>query len=168
MKMNFLNLRTKSLAKGNRTTRATTPFKQATTVGVLFTVEDKKKHYEIKEFVHLLERNGKKVQVFSFLPDNTDNYEFLFDFFTVKDISFWGNIISGTAEKFYNSPFDYLYYMDTTPNPILLNIMARSKAKCRIGRHWENGRPYFELMIDTVSNSKSLFETIYKYSTQLK
>ena len=168
MKLNFLNLRTQSLLKKNRPPRATIPYNQANSIGVLFTVEDRKRHDEIKEFIHRLEKDGKKVQVFSFLPKEKNNHEFLFDFFTVKDVSFWGNIISGNAEKFYNTPFDYLFYLDSEPNPILLNIMARSKARCRIGRHWENRLSYFELMIDTVSNSKSLFDTFYKYSTQLK
>lgn len=168
MKLSFLNIRTRSQLKKNRTSRVTTPFNTAQSVGVLFTVEDKKKHDEIKEFVHRLEKEGKKVQVFSFLPKNKDNYEFLFDFLTLQDISFWGNIMSGNAEKFYNSSFDYLYYLDLEPNPVLLNLLARSKAKCRIGKYWENGRAYFELMIDKVSNTKNLIEGLYKYSTQLK
>lgn len=168
MKLNLLTLRTKSYIKKSQTPRATTPYKNVQTVGVLFTVEDKKKHDEVKELVHRFEKDGKRVQVFTFLPKNKDNYEFLFDFFTEKDISFWGKITSGNAEKFYNTSFDFLYYLDIHPNPVLLNIMARSKAKCRIGRYWENGRSYFELMIDTVGNTKSLIEGLYRYSTQLK
>lgn len=168
MKLAILNLRTRSQLKSNKTPRATIPFKQAVTVGVMFTVEDKKKHDEVKEFIHRLERNGKKVQVISFLPKNKDNYEFLFDFFTEKDISFWGKINSGSAEKFYTIEFDYLYYLDAQPNPILLNVLARSKAKCRIGKYWKSGHSYFELMIDTVANTKKLIEGMYTYSTQLK
>lgn len=168
MKLSILNFRTRSQLKNNKTLRATVPYNHAVTVGILFTVEDKKKHDEIKEFVHRLEREGKKVQVISFLPPNKDNYEFLFDFFTEKDISFWGNILSSSAEKFYNVPFDYLYYLDSVPNPILLHVLARSKAKCRVGRYWKSGDTYFELMIDTVANTKMLIEGMYSYSTKLK
>lgn len=168
MKMNFLNLRTRSQLKKNHTPRASVPYGQAHDVGILFTVEDKKKHDTVKDFVHRLEKDGKKVQVFSFLPKHKDNYEFLFDFFTNEDISFWGNIESAGATRFSNASFDYLYYLDAEPNPVLLNLLARSKAKCRIGRFWENGRLYFELMIDTVANTKNLSDGMYKYSTQLR
>lgn len=168
MKMSFLNLRTKSQLKKNNAIRASIPFDQALNIGVLFTVEDKKKHDEIKEFVHRLEMSKKNVHVLSFLPKNKDNYEFLFDFFTDEDISFWGKINSSGYEKFRNAPFDYLYYLDTKPNPILLNLLAGSKAKCRIGKFWNEGGPYFEMMIDSVANTKSLFDGMLKYSTQLK
>lgn len=168
MKLNFLNLRTESQLKSNKTQRLSTPYKEAQSVGVLFTVEDKKKHDQVKDFIHKLERDGKKVKVFSFLPQHKDNYEFLFDFFTIKDISFWGKINSAGAEKFYNTAFDYLYYLDTVPNPIMLNIIARSKAKCRIGRYWKEGKSYLELMIDTVADTQKLFEGIFNYSIQLK
>jgi hypothetical protein len=168
MKMSFLNLRTKSQLKNNKTLRTSVPYNQALTIGVLFTIEDKKKHDEIKEFVHRLERDKKQVQVLAFLPRNKENYEFMFDFFTEDDISFWGNINSAGSEKFCNTSFDYLYYLDTKPNPILLNLLARSKGRCRIGKYWESGGSYFEMMIDSVANTESLFDGMLKYSTQLK
>ncbi len=168
MTMNFLKIRTKNQLKKNKTLRASIPYKQVLSVGIVFSVEDKRKHDEVKEFIHRLEKDGKKVQVIAYLPPKKDNYEFMFDFFTPKEVSFWGVITSTAAIKFYNTPFDYLYYIDTEPNPLVLYLLARSKARCRIGRFWENGRPYFELMIDSPSNTKSLIDGMYKYSNQLK
>lgn len=168
MKLSLLAMRTRAQLKKNKTKRVSLPFTEARHVGIIYTVEDRKKHDEIKDFIHQLERDGKKVQVLCFLPENKDNYEFLFDFFTVKDISFWGNITAANAIKFYSEPFDYLYYLDTIPNPIVENILARSKAKCRIGKHFENGQSYFELMINSLSGQKYLYDGMYKYSKQLK
>ena len=168
MKLSLLDIRTRSQVRSNRSPRSTVPYKEAIQVGVLFTVEDRKKHDNIKEFVHRLEKDGKKVSVFSFLPKRKDNHEFLYDFFTIQDISFWGNIISTGASKFNASSFDYLFYADLEPNPILLNLVARSKAKCRIGRYSEHIRPYFEFMIDSGRDIKSLLDGMYNYSHQFK
>src|SRR5687767_15509033 len=97
MKFRFLKYKTNSLIRRNKAIRQSLPYAQALSVGIIFSVEDKAKHDEIKEFVRHLEHDGKKVKVISFLPNNKDNYEFMFDFFTEKDLSFWGNIESSTA-----------------------------------------------------------------------
>ena len=84
MKLTFLRHRTGNQLKRNKTVRRSTPYQQAQTVGILFSVEDKRKHDDVKEFVHKLQQDGKKVQVLEFLPEKKDNFEFMFDFFTVK------------------------------------------------------------------------------------
>lgn len=168
MKLNFLNIRTNNQLKKNKSLRSSIPYKQALTVGVLFTVEDKKKHDDIKEFIHKLEQDGKKVQVLEYLPVKKDNYEFMFDFFTIKDISFWGKIESEKTLKFSDTPFDYLFCMDTERNPMVLYLLARSKAKCRVGRFQDKEKSFFELMIDSNGGTKNLIDGIYKYTAQLK
>ena len=168
MKINFLKIRTNNQLKKNKSLRASIPYQQALTVGILFSVEDKQKHDHIKEFIHKLEHDGKKVQVLEFLPNKKDNYEFMFDFFTMKDISFWGQIESEKTLKFSDTPFDYLFCLDTEQNPMLLYLLARSKSKCRIGKFNEDEKPFFEMMIDSNSNTKALIDGIYKYTAQLK
>lgn len=168
MKLSFLKIRTNSHLKRNKSVRANMPYKQAVSVGVLFSVEDKKKHDDIKELIHKLERDGKKVQVMSFLPNKKENYEFMFDFFTVKDVSFWGQVTSSHAVKFTETPFDYLFCIDSEPNPMVLHLLARSKAKCRVGKFQEASTPFFEMMIDNIGDTKGLIDGMYKYTTQLK
>lgn len=168
MKLNFLNIRTNNQLKKNKSLRSSIPYKQALTVGVLFTVEDKKKHDDIKEFIHKLEQDGKKVQVLEYLPVKKDNYEFMFDFFTINDISFWGKIESEKTLKFSDTPFDYLFCMDTERNPMVLYLLARSKAKCRVGRFQDQEKSFFELMIDSTGGTKNLIDSIYKYTAKVK
>lgn len=168
MKLNFLNIRTNNQLKKNKSLRSSIPYKQALTVGVLFTVEDKKKHDDIKEFIHKLEQDGKKVQVLEYLPIKKDNYEFLFDFFTINDISFWGKIESEKTLKFSDTPFDYLFCLDTERNPMVLYLLARSKAKCRVGRFQDQEKSFFELMIDSTGGTKNLIDSIYKYTAKVK
>ena len=168
MKLNFLNIRTNNQLKKNKSLRSSIPYKQALTVGVLFTVEDKKKHDDIKEFIHKLEQDGKKVQVLEYLPVKKDNYEFMFDFFTINDISFWGKIESEKTLKFSDTPFDYLFCLDTERNPMVLYLLARSKAKCRVGRFQDQEKSFFELMIDSTGGTKNLIDSIYKYTAKVK
>jgi hypothetical protein len=168
MKLSLLKMKTNSFLKKNKSIRVSLPYKQAISVGVIFSVEDKSKHDEIKDFVKRLEHDGKQVVVISFLPKNKDNYEFMYDFFTDKDLTFWGTLTSNAALKFADLPFDLLYYIDTTPNPYILNLLARSKAKCRVGKFWENSESFFEMMIENKNGTHSLIDTMYKYTRALK
>jgi len=168
MKLSFLKIRTNSQLKKNKIVRANIPYKQALTIGILFSVEDKKKHDDIKELIHKLEHDGKKVKVMEFLPNKKENYEFMFDFFTLKDVSFWGRIESPGAIKFHETPFDYLFCLDINPNAMILNMLARSKAKCRVGKFREEDKAFFEFMIDNVGHTKGLIDGMYKYTTQMK
>ena len=167
-KMNFLKIRTATALKKNKTLRGSKPYRQATSVGIVFSVEDKQKHEDVKEFINLLEKDGKKVTVLEYLPAKKENYEFKFDFFTIENLSFFGNLESGVADKFINSEFDYLFYVDRESNPLLLNLLARCKAQCRIGRFSDDEREYFELMIEQKGTNKGLLETMYSYTSQLR
>lgn len=167
-KMKFLKWRTETALRKNKDQRGSVPFKHAKNVGIIFSVEDKQKHNDIKEFIHLLEREGKSVKVLEFLPKKKENYEFLFDYFTNEDLNFWGNISSHQAETFMNTPFDYLFYIDKQSNPLVLNLLARSKAKCRIGKFAEQESDFFELMIETQGTTKGLIDNMYRYTSQLR
>ena len=168
MKLKLLKARTEWELRKNKASRGTVPYREALNVGVIFTVEDKQKHEAIKEFIKKLEHDGKKVQVIEFLPEDRENYDFKFDFFSEKDLSFWGQITAQNALRFSEAPFDFLFYIDINPNPFILYLLARGKARCRVGRSWEQGRPYFEFMIESINSNQSLIEGIYKYTTQLK
>jgi hypothetical protein len=168
MKLSFLKLKTNSFLKKNKALRISLPYTQAHNIGILFSVEDKTKHDEVKDLIRHLEQDGKHVKVVCFLPKNKDNYEFMFDFFTDKDLSFWGNITSSTATNFADTAFDFLFYLDTTPNPLILNLIARSNARCRIGKYWDRGQPFFEMMIESNNGTRTLIETMYQYTKALR
>ncbi len=167
-RLNFLRMRTSSALKRNSIPRASVPYKRAQSVGIIFSVEDRQKHDLIKDFVRHLETDGKKVQVLEFLPKKKENYEFLFDFFSDKDLSFWGRITSAEAIRFSDIPFDYLFYVDQESNPMVLHLLAVSKARCRVGRFVEPESPFFELMIEHKGPVKELIDSMYKYTRQLR
>jgi hypothetical protein len=168
MTLNFLKNRTNALLRDNKTPRTNVPYKKAQHIGIIFSVEDKGKHENVKELIKKFEHDGKKVTVIQFLPEDKDNYEFRFDFFTEKDLSFLGKITSTGALKFADMPFDFLYYLDVTPNPMILYLLALSKAKCRVGKSWDEGQSYFEFMVESAANNKVMIDTMYKYTALLK
>jgi len=167
-KSSFLKFRTTSALKKNKSLRASLPYKHAQHIGIIFSVEDRKKHDEIKGLIRLLEQDGKKVKVLEFLPKEKENYEFMFDFFSEKDLSFWGNIESNHAARFAETNFDYLFYIDNESNPLILNLLARSKANCRIGKFTEGESSFFELMIEHNGTVAGLIDNMYKYTKKLK
>ena len=59
MKLTFLRWRTDSALRKNKSLRASTPYKRSNLVGVIFSVEDRQKHDDIKDFVKHLEQDGK-------------------------------------------------------------------------------------------------------------
>ena len=73
MRLNFLKTKTKSLVKKNKALRANLPYKTAQSVGIIFTVEDKAKHFIVKDFIRKLEVDSKSVQVLEYLPEKTEN-----------------------------------------------------------------------------------------------
>ncbi|MCU0420385.1 MAG: hypothetical protein MUC38_12105 [Cyclobacteriaceae bacterium] len=164
----FLRWRTESALTKNKNRRASIPYRHAQAVGIIFSVEDKAKHEEIKHFVKQLEQDGKRVSVLEFLPRKKENYEFLFDFFTLQDLSFWGNLESQSAQKFASLPFDYLYYVDHEHNPLILHLLAKSQAHCRIGSHQPESTAFFELMIEQKGSLKGLIENMLKYTQNLR
>ena len=53
--------------------------------------------------------DGKQVQVLEFLPKKKENPEFMFDYFTIEDLNFWGKLSNEQVEKFTKINFDYLF-----------------------------------------------------------
>ncbi len=168
MKLTFLRYNTNNQLKKNKTAHASTPFTKVQSAGILFTVEDKSKHEIVKELLKRLQHEGKKVFVLAFLPEKKENFEFLFNYFTQKDISFWGQLQSEDALKFVDMPLDNLYCLDESYNPMVLNILARCKAKCRIGKYAEGHESFFELMIESKQGIKGLMEESYRYTRELR
>lgn len=165
----FINYRNKSLLKKNRIARSSMNYDQVNKVGILFTIDSKEKHNTIKGFIKELEADGKQVEVVAYLPKNQENHEFLYDFYTSKDISFWGSITSERVISFASKPFDYLFYLDNQSNLLNRNILAMSKAKCRITPFDEQNEEFSEMMVQVPKNNgmKQLVDEMYRYTKLL-
>ncbi len=159
----FLKLRSRAYAKKNKNQHPVS-YTEAKSFGILYTTEDEPKHQSVKTLIKNLESDGKKVHTITYLPKDKENYEFKFDFFTKKDITFAGKIKSESVLNFLNSPFDFLILLDFEYSEIAGAVLSQSKAKCRIGSLNSNGSQYFEFMMDSGGgNYNKLIEDIFKY-----
>ncbi len=162
----ILSYKTKGLVKKNQVIRSSMAYNQVNTVGILFTVDTREKHEIIKHLVKQLETDGKKVEVLSYLPKKKENHEFLFDFFTANDLSFWGNYTSEAVLKFVEKPFDYLFYIDEQSNLLIRNLLAMSKAKCRVAKYDNCNEQFSEMMVQVPGKNqmKHLVDEMYRYT----
>jgi len=164
----FLNIRTRSWIRKNDTQRGTVSYINSKSIGIIFSMDDKKKHDAIKKFVKTLEEDGKEVEVLGYLGKKKENHEFLFDFFTSKDINFWGNYTSDEVTNFARKQFDYLFHIDLKPEVLIHGILALSKAKCRVGKYSEGNDKLYEMMVDVKSNDyDSIIHEMYRYTSIL-
>jgi hypothetical protein len=166
--MTFLGMRTRAALKKNKCLRATAPYREAASFGILFTAETAEKNRDVTEIIRQLQQDGKHTQTLGFLPRKKDNPDFPFDFFSVQDVSVWGEIKSPKALEFADRPFDYLFCLDYQPNPFLLYLLARSRAHCRVGKHIPNAEAYFEMMIEHNGTQKGLLDNMLKYTQRLR
>lgn len=161
----LLTFKTNRWIKNNKSVRSATDYRKSEEIGFIFTVEDRSKHDVVKNFIKRLETDGKHVEILAFLPEKAENHEFLFDFFTKKDVSFWGNYSSELVQKFADKTFDYLLHIDFENTDFINGILAMSKAKCRVGTSADQNR-FYEMVINMNSsqrNYQQLADEMYNY-----
>ncbi len=161
----LLTRNTNKILKKGSIKRGSISYKSAESVGILFEVTNRSKHSEIKKFIKTLENDGKKVDVLCLLGEGKENYDFIFDYFTTNDFSFFGQIVSQSILLFTQKKFDYLIVLDTDTSIFIDNVLAKSNAKCRVGIYHDNRGPFYELMIKTNNpdNISALIEEVYRY-----
>lgn len=167
IKDKLLKFRTKRAIKKGITSRKTLNYADAKTVGILFKVAEEDKHDYINDFVHTLEKEGKKVEALTYFTRDHDNpYDFKYSFFTDKDITVLGEIKSESVHNFMSKDFDYLYCITREDITVFDHILSKSQAKCRVGRFEEGKTHLYELMFDFKNDTKldEMIKQIHHYS----
>ena len=161
----LLTRNTNKVIKKGKIERGSVSYDMAESVGILFTVIDRPKHSLIKKFIKLLEKDNKKVDVLCLLGEGKENYDFIFDYFTTRDFSLFGHVVSQSILLFIQKKFDYLIVLDTESNIFTDNILAKSNAKCRIGIYHDDRDPFYELMIKIQKDHsvEELIDQVYHY-----
>ena len=168
LKKFFLNIRTKKSLLHNKTERLSTPFQQVKSVGILFTSDGDDKLNRVRAFGQQLEALGKSVSILEFMPKIKKNTVFSgLPWFCMKDISLWGIIRNAEEENFVKAGFDYLFLADSEPNIVLLNVLARSKARCRVGQSGSGRTAFLDLMIQPAATSHDLLTEMLNYTQKL-
>ncbi|MCR9253441.1 MAG: hypothetical protein NXI20_23705 [bacterium] len=158
----IIKYHTKSALKNNRAKRQNISFPEAKEVGILHTYIDAKALEDVYGFFDLLENQGKKVSVI-ILKDKKQELkvpEFtLVDFQELSNVGKW----SDSVQKFFNSQFDYLFHLDLEGSKLTDNILANSKAKCRVGKFVDEKQEFYELMVRPEADDlHKLIQQIYQ------
>lgn len=164
----FLSIRTKKSLRLNKTERLSTPFSKVKSIGILFSTDGEEKLNKILSFGRQLEALGKSVDFLEFMPKVKKTTVFSgLPWFSMKDIDLWGIIRNKQEEKFAGSGFDYLFVADPEPNPVILNVLARSKASCRVGQSGPGRTPFLDFMIQPSVNGQDLLAEMLNYTQKL-
>lgn len=136
-------------------------------VGVIFSIDDLKKHEAVKKFIKTLEADGIEVKTLAYKPKDAQNFEFYFDFFEDRDLGFFGKVENAYFQSFLNQKFEYLFCLDEDLNLFMQYLLVHSKTDTRIGAYQAqpDHASFFELMIKPKSrrNIKILTEEIIHY-----
>lgn len=130
-------------------------FDEAKCIGVVIQNEDLNNSKIINNFVGEIKDLGKKVDVL-FVEKSKGSVKVNFNYKSLnsKDISWNGKIVSEPVDRFVNKEFDFLYSLNLNSDISTQNILARCKAKYRVGNHELDNESLFDLMIDTHKKPK--------------
>ncbi|TAH17546.1 MAG: hypothetical protein EAZ08_13555 [Cytophagales bacterium] len=130
--------------------RQTLNYDEASIIGVLLKSEDPAMTQAVQNFLQRLAKDHKKVTVVVYhtTSENVINFQFQHYSFTEKEIDNWGSIRSEIVENFILQSFDYLYCISKEEEPVFQYILAKSQAKCRIGKYNPKNEVFFEMMIN--------------------
>ncbi len=145
----FINHSTKKILKKSNVKRTSVNYNEAQQIGIIFTVTNRIKHTEVRNFIKKLKADGKEVEVLCLLGTGKENYDFVFDYFTKKEFSLFGKITSQSLNAFVQKKFDYVFHLDTSLGLFMEHALAKSQAKCRVGIYQEGKDSFYELMFKT-------------------
>jgi len=166
----IVKMMTKFALKRNDTDRLSEPYEKAKHIGIVYTFSNDQQRHEVMKLVEKIVADGKSVQTLTFIPKSKKIEEFSLPSFTESDFSSKGKWKSEGVIDFRATVFDYLISTDQEINKYIRNILASSKAKCRVGSYSEAHEAYFELMINHSDNSDfaEFLHQIYHYIIQMK
>ncbi|MCU0317796.1 MAG: hypothetical protein MUC61_00415 [Amoebophilaceae bacterium] len=147
IKEKILSLYTKRLIKSCRIARTNVGFQQAQNIGILYSADTSQKHEVIHYLATRLKNMGKQVTILCYTKVPTQTPHCIFPTITHHDLPLWGAIAHPKTRAFVNASFDYLFHVDLSGHPMLDYLLAKSHAKCRVGRYDTARTNLFEIMV---------------------
>lgn len=147
IKQRILELYTKRITQHDHVVRINVGFQQAQNMGILYSADNPQKHEAVNHLAKELKKMDKKVTGLCYTTVPTQKSANTFTTITHRDLQLWGTITHPKAKAFINTPFDYLFQVDLVDHPIINYLLAKSKAKCRVGYYDTVRTDLFELMV---------------------
>lgn len=165
----------KELAKKINRSGKVTNLNQANSVALLYKITSEESLQHLQKFAKYLksEFGIKKIFMLGYWDDPKNEPEYLqakidFDFFSKKELNWFGIPNGSKIRNFLNEDFDILIDLNNYYNVPLRYIIVKSRAKLKVGRNHIENEPFFDLLI---ANNKVSFEEycneLIKYLTML-
>ncbi|MCK4361542.1 MAG: hypothetical protein KAV70_07330 [Bacteroidales bacterium] len=148
--------------------------KDAKDIGILYLLTNNQDYMAISKFVKLLQDQNKRVKALGFVKQKHLTNRFLpklsFDFFSKKDLNWYGKPSNVFIKDFIEKDFDIIIDMSLQDNYPLQYISGMSKAKLKVGRFGENNSDIYDVMIQNEKNSNldKYINEVHHYLSILK
>lgn len=163
----------KTSKRRNKTVRSSSGYAPAKNILIYFTSEGNQKIALVKGIQNKMEKEGKKVKFLFLLLREEDKPDIHMDDgmerLSADDFSLFGEIKIPSVNKLLNEEFDYMIHADMESNIYSDLILTKSKAKCRIGRYFEDHDDQYDMMVSIPDDKKInyLLDQIYYYTRAL-
>ncbi|MEM9417407.1 MAG: hypothetical protein AAF963_03590 [Bacteroidota bacterium] len=155
LKARLFKFYTKRLIKARQATYAHVGFDQAQSIGILYSGDSAQKQEVVQQLATQLKQQGKRVTMLRYVEDSKQVTNWSTPTVTRRDIRFGGEIAYSEAKIFVDTPFDYLYHVDWDGHSVLDYLLAKSKAKCRVGHYVAARAGLFEIMVSLAKQPDS-------------
>lgn len=163
----------KRTVKKNKVQRQSSGYLRAKSVLLFFTSEGNQKIALVKGMQNKMEKEGKEVSCIYLLLKDDDKPDVHMDEGMERleptDFSLFGDILNKDVGELLNKEFDYMIHVDMESNIYSDLVMSKSKAKCRIGRYFDDHENQYDMMIKVSDDKKInfLMDQIFHYTKAL-
>ncbi len=130
--------------------RGSMPFAAVRRVGLLahLSGQDPTAFRRVSALADRFEKAHKQVEVLVYYDQTpADQSLFRFPFFTARDLNWRGEVTCQEVNAFVAHEFDYLYDLSLDVFAPFTQLLLRSRARCRVGRHEPGREKILELMV---------------------
>lgn len=124
-------------------------YHQVNQVGILFHLSEDVDPEPLARFIRKLEQDHKKLKILTYLEHTHSHpYRFYIDYFRKEDIHWSGKLEEiPKIRQFLDTQFDYLFCIESEPQPVFNELLQKTKANCRVGLFHDGRTNLFELMV---------------------
>lgn len=131
--------------------RNTINYHQVNQIGILFHLTPDVDPEPLAQFIKKLEQDHKKLKILTYFEHmHSHPYNFYIDYFLKTDINLMGEISSPKMTQFLDTQFDFLFCVESEPQPVFDILLSQSKANCRVGLFDEKRTNLFEMMVENL------------------
>lgn len=164
LKKSLINLHTKTALKRNAAKRESILFSEVKKIGIVHSYVSQEEIKSVYHFFDQLEKSNIKVEVLILKNKETELNIPEFIIADEQELTQFGKWNNEDIKGFFNEHFDYLIHLNLEENELVENILALSKAKCRVGKYFSDKEKYYELMISPEEdNIRKLIDQIFHY-----